>query len=601
VEKRKQDCVGLHGDRNRTFNYMIIQTIKDYGKLNNYLNSFSVGKWVKYTDISDLKFEGTANKGALVQFCHGYYECRKYVEKIILEARIGSPIIDESDNEPLDNNGIENCEVVSAKADSNSKCKSYINDDKNCFFSYNLPLIDKGIIYVRSIDADGNEVLVDGSFVTESVPNEDVRIALNICTYNREEYLFKNIGIIKEAFLDNTDSELKDRLEVFITDNASSIDIAANKSEHIHIVHNPNTGGSGGFTRGLREILKVREDLKITHSIFMDDDITLNPEAIRRTYVFLSFLKPEYSGYFIGGAQLRQDEPTIQHECGALWNAGHCIFTNRGLDVSSIESVAYNEIENPIDYAAWWYCCIPASIISEDTMPMPFFIHGDDVEYSLHNAKGIITLNGIAVWHPVNVNTRPSSNEYYNHRNMFYINERHVKGWNSRSTRLYICTRIAGAYMKKRYKDMYLLLRAVRDYKRGEEWLYSVNPTEIHKEIAAEGYRFKDVTALVEASIPIEQDGDIKSHQFFKQDKNYVSRDKYKYIWGCIAGLMLEFTFPHKKLYSATMDILAPRILGYANVVLYDKVTMRGVHLKKEKGMFRELIKCLRECSKLMR
>ena len=37
--------------------------------------------------------------------------------------------------------------------------------------------------------------------------------------------------------------------------------------------------------------------------------------------------------------------------------------------------------------------------ITEKTLPIPFFVRGDDVEFSIRNKARIISLNGICVWH----------------------------------------------------------------------------------------------------------------------------------------------------------------------------------------------------------
>ena len=50
-------------------------------------------------------------------------------------------------------------------------------------------------------------------------------------------------------------------------------------------------------------------------------------------------------------------------------------------------------------YAAWWYCCIPISVIKKNGMPLPFFVRFDDAEYGLRCKPKFITLNGVCIWH----------------------------------------------------------------------------------------------------------------------------------------------------------------------------------------------------------
>lgn len=50
-------------------------------------------------------------------------------------------------------------------------------------------------------------------------------------------------------------------------------------------------------------------------------------------------------------------------------------------------------------YAGWWFCCIPMKMIKQNGLPLPLFIRGDDVEFSLRNHAKFITMNGICIWH----------------------------------------------------------------------------------------------------------------------------------------------------------------------------------------------------------
>ena len=56
---------------------------------------------------------------------------------------------------------------------------------------------------------------------------------------------------------------------------------------------NPNTGGSGGFTRGIMETRDDEYENGITHG-FMDDDVELLIESLYRLYAFLSLVVRGY-------------------------------------------------------------------------------------------------------------------------------------------------------------------------------------------------------------------------------------------------------------------------------------------------------------------
>lgn len=77
----------------------------------------------------------------------------------------------------------------------------------------------------------------------------NVRIAINICTYKREQYLTKNVAKLLASEFFNEGSSFYGGLHIFIVDNASEISLDENES--VHLIYNKNNGGAGGFQRGL--------------------------------------------------------------------------------------------------------------------------------------------------------------------------------------------------------------------------------------------------------------------------------------------------------------------------------------------------------------
>ena len=45
--------------------------------------------------------------------------------------------------------------------------------------------------------------ILGGEFTAETFSARDVEIALNICTYRREDYVYRNTGLIREKIWDN--------------------------------------------------------------------------------------------------------------------------------------------------------------------------------------------------------------------------------------------------------------------------------------------------------------------------------------------------------------------------------------------------------------
>ncbi|MCF0232785.1 MAG: hypothetical protein HUJ63_11110 [Enterococcus sp.] len=135
----------------------------------------------------------------------------------------------------------------------------------------------------------------------------------------------------------------------------------------------------------------------------MDDDVTVFIESFFRTYSFLSVLKAQHSESYLAGAMLKDNEMDVQHEnLGFIQKHGWYEPKNGDAVLDNYMACSANDTFWPnygFEYAGWWYCCIPMSCISEDSLPLPLFIRGDDVEFALRNKAEILTLNGICVWH----------------------------------------------------------------------------------------------------------------------------------------------------------------------------------------------------------
>lgn len=423
-----------------------------------YLNAFSVGKWRTYCDLENISLHIRLKGFFYVKVMYAYIDSNKKLHKERIAGRYFESF-----------------------------------DEKNLIC--NIPMKKQGVVWF-ALKALSDGAACCGAHYEGTVKTEkDITIALNICTYRREEYLMRNLCMLRKSFLEDKESPLYGHLQVFVTDNGNTLPIDALQDENVHICYNPNVGGAGGFARGLIEIGKVKHQKNITNVIFMDDDIEIIPEGIARTYAMLRCMKDKYRGAFIAGAMLRLDRRHIQHESGAAWNGGRCRFAGRGLDLRRFYNVVFNETEYIVkrkrDYAAWWYCCAPVSAVREDNLPIPVFIHQDDVEYSLRNADGIITMNGIAVWHPV-AERHVSSNEYYNLRNMLIVNAKYCPELGKVRLIKTMARRIVMLLLLRRYRDMHLVYKALEDFCKSPEWLLNLDACAYHQEITGLGYKAAD-------------------------------------------------------------------------------------------------------------
>ena len=153
---------------------------------------------------------------------------------------------------------------------------------------------------------------------------------------------------------------------------------------------------------------------RATHVLLMDDDVSISPESIIRTFNLLSIVNDEYSEAFLSGAMMSMDQPNLRYEdvgfvaCNGKYfpaknlayvDVLHDCVANEAFIHCNPEEAGYDADRMSQSYAAWWYCVIPVSVIDREGLPLPIFVRTDDVEYSLRAHAKIMTMNGICVWH----------------------------------------------------------------------------------------------------------------------------------------------------------------------------------------------------------
>lgn len=418
-----------------------------------YFNSVSIEKWKKYTVIKEVSVTLEFKGDFLIRLCSKQMLHDEVLKKVILKK-----------------------EIHSEGKDS---------------ITLSFGSAEVGMLYFECVSLSEGSTLYSGFYSDESIEKEmqDVKIGICICTFKREKYIENNLRLLNDNIINNPQSPLYNRFEVFVSDNGQSLDIDRLSGEHVHIVKNKNTGGAGGFTRDLMEILKGNDKYGVTHALLMDDDIVIDTESMIKTYVILSLLKEEHKDAFIGGSMLRIDKQCIQVESGASWNGGDLIPNKMNLDMRDCWNCLFNELEEFTEYNAWWYCCFPINVVSEENLPLPIFIRGDDLEYGLRNMKTLILMNGICVWHEPFENKYSSFLEYYIIRNRLIDNSFHFPNWGKKQLKRAIWGQWRRECKFYRYKNVDLHAKGVRDFLQGIDFFLETDGEALHKEIMAAGYK----------------------------------------------------------------------------------------------------------------
>lgn len=343
-----------------------------------YFNGFSVGKWRRHTGVEHIVFRFEAR---------GDFEA-----ELVL------------------NHAHRATHVVAAVV---------YGSETRAWFELEPPSLEAmvdGHLYLKIRGLGPETVIFGGEITTDDEPAREVSVGVVITTYNRPGYLARNLTRLAEALRD--EPGYANRLEILVVDNGRNVDVALPAMAPITVVPNKNLGGAGGFARGL---MHFRDGGEVSHVLFMDDDITFEPEVIFRTIELLSYARdPQLC---VAGAMLMEEEPYVQFESGASFQTeGLRPFRPIGshLDLRDWRNLVENDVERPAGYGAWWYFAFPLALAEAN--PLPVFVRGDDVCFGLrHTGQHTVTMNGIGVWHQHFAQKNGPAAFYYESRNLALV------------------------------------------------------------------------------------------------------------------------------------------------------------------------------------
>lgn len=391
--------------------------------------------------------------------------------------------------------------VISVWAVGNSGCKTKIrvvnfsNPDTKTIQINSIPIVDiEGYLFL-AIDAFDDSVIVDsGSIVADQEPLFDPKIACCFCTYKREHDLKRNLDSLKRGLIDNPSSPLFGSLDIFVSDNGSSLEsYGLVSTNHVHIFDNPNYGGSGGYARCMIEtVFKTRHE-RFTHIVLMDDDAVIAPYVVERLAALLRYLRPEYRDSMIGAARFAVEKPWLQATNLGRWDLRGSASYGRDLDMRSCANLP-SVCDGKPNYIPWFFCCIAVETVRSLGLPLPVFFQHDDVEYGLRCEGPFITMNGLCVWHPTPEYTRRPFSGYYSMRNDLMIIASHRKKVNRREIMRLVAKNVMSNVALYRYQDAKSCLKGVHDFYCGIDSFKKANPEEINTTIRKESsYEYVDL------------------------------------------------------------------------------------------------------------
>ena len=357
-------------------------------------------------------------------------------------------------------------------------------DASNQWQSIDLPLVvkDDDVVVSFKLVCEGAVEVRNAYFYTEVEQDQirDVELALCTTTFKKEEFIERNIGLVKQEILASTDLIAK-HFHMHVVDNGRTLDAASLEAPGVTIHPNPNAGGAGGFARGMIEAME--QEPRATHVLLMDDDVLVSPESIIRTFNLLSIVNDKYAEAFVSGAMMNLDEPNIRWEdMGFVGYDGafhpikpisrmdvlHDVVANETFDIPSYLPKCGDQEEH---YAAWWYCVIPMTQIDRNGLPLPIFVRGDDAEYSRRCKPEFITMNGICIWHlSFHMRYSAAQERYQMVRNTLI--DHYTTGFGGDADFMGAFEKMVTRELHKfNYTNAELAIKGLEDFLKGPEWI----------------------------------------------------------------------------------------------------------------------------------
>ncbi|WP_445357343.1 glycosyltransferase [Microbulbifer sp. ANSA002] len=405
-----------------------------------YFNVFNYGKWKKYCSLNSLSLKITAS---------GSFKC--------------------------------NVMFASRKRGVITLNQTEIDFKDKSSFTISIDLgnaLGSGLIYVELKTNKSIAKVYNLAFSTKSKPKRNASLALIMPTYKREKFVEKNINTIKEL-KKSLSSEVT--IDLVVIDNGKTLSNLENSSAKV--IFNKNYGGSGGFARGLIEVLSSKSTY--SHIILCDDDIVIEPSIFTRLQSFYSHCISDQIA--VSGSMLRLDNKTIQHENGATLNKdAHFIPIKSKINLNNLSALLENDQEVTKAYAGWWFFSASTEVFKELGLPIPVFLKWDDVEFSLRATKRkvkIIDLNGIGVWHEPFENKYSSSTFFYEERNSFIARSIHDADFNYFSMCRRLIKTVLVLSLGYRYDSAQKVIDGTKAALRGYLHLHDTLPDELHSQL----------------------------------------------------------------------------------------------------------------------
>ena len=358
---------------------------------------------------------------------------------------------------------------------------------------------DGGAIYLRFDTEDAGARISDVRFVVKrSELKRDLPTDLVICTYNRPVDCARTVATLADDLpalervrtirvVDQGDQHPADESEF-----ARAQEILG---ERLSVVHQPNLGGAGGFSRGMRDATAAGE----CQVLLTDDDIRPEPETTLRLSALAACTEKPM---LLGAQMLFLYNPTSLFRTGETydWKTLTVHVNDPKFGTGDVDVRKHHQLRRlGVDYNAWWTCLVPSQVIDEIGLALPLFFQVDDVDFAYRAAAAgypTETIPGSAVWHAdFYWKDVENASQYFSLRNALMgaaIHGDDVTGKNMAEAALRVTLT---ALVAMRYGLAWTRMEAVRDFLKGPEVLARASQGDFAR-ISAERKKFPETQLL---------------------------------------------------------------------------------------------------------
>lgn len=263
-----------------------------------------------------------------------------------------------------------------------------------------------------------------------------------------------------------------------LRDTKGFTEAARRLGDKLHVIEQPNLGGSGGFSRVMYEGMYNSDAEQI---MLFDDDIALEPDSILRAS---AFARAAENPVIVGGQMLNLQARSRLHTMGEVVDLGAAVWRAAPGAVTDYDFAKYplrksKKLHQRIHstYNGWWMCLFPREVIDKTGLPLPLFLKMDDAEYhlrALERGFPTVSLPGAAVWHMPWTDKNDSTDwtAYFHTRNRLIMAALHSPDEAKKNILKQGLKLSLRHLLSMEYSTVAVQLKAIEDFMAGPEGLF---------------------------------------------------------------------------------------------------------------------------------